>query len=240
MRGCVLPVPHSTAVSKGEEMNVFLFSYYFCPDSNISWPTLDTDLSRHFSFVPLPLFQFPNPYFALQSVAGRLLLCAQKPQECGRVTDHTPHTCWYFYEIGSVIFNPTCQQRKMTSSVVTILKIPCPFPRESEENCSCLWGKTKIQMSMCCSEMKLGGQSHCPQTQKPKVFIWQLSLILTVLLIWDWEWHMANVRELMVAGSAHLILIWDLYPWAVALGDMSGLNCVFWDFSIYIINNSSN
>lgn len=172
MKGCVLPVPHSTAVSKGEEMNVFLFSYYFCPDSNISWPTLDTDLSRHFSFVPLPLFQFPNPYFALQSVAGRLLLCAQKPQECGRVTDHTPHTCWYFYEIGSVIFNPTCQQRKMTSSVVTILKIPCPFPRESEENCSCLWGKTKIQMSMCCSEMKLGGQSHCPQTQKPKVFIW--------------------------------------------------------------------
>ena len=29
---------------------------------------------------PLPPFRFPNVYFGLQSVAGRLLLCAQKPQ----------------------------------------------------------------------------------------------------------------------------------------------------------------
>lgn len=172
MKACVLPVPHITAVLEGEEMHVFLFSYYFCSDSNVSWSTLDTDLSRLFCFFPLPPFQFPNLYFALQSVAGRLLLCAQKPQECGRVTDHTPHTCWYFYEIRSVIFNPSCQQRKMTSFVVIILKIPCWFQRESEENCSCLWGKSKFQMPMCCSEMMLGGQSHCPQTQKPKISIW--------------------------------------------------------------------
>lgn len=92
MKACVLPVPHITAILEGEEMNVFLFNYYFCSDSNVSWPTLDTDLSRHFCFVPLPLFQFSNLYFALQYVAGRLLPCAQKPQQCGRVTDHTPHT----------------------------------------------------------------------------------------------------------------------------------------------------
>lgn len=80
MRACVLPVLHITAILEGEEMNVFQFSYYFCSDSNVSWPTVATDLSRHFCFVSLPLFQFPKLYFAFQSVAGRLLLCAQKPQ----------------------------------------------------------------------------------------------------------------------------------------------------------------
>lgn len=128
MRGCVLPVPHSTAVSKGEEMNVFLFSYYFCPDSNISWPTLDTDLSRHFSFVPLPVFQFPNLYFALQSVAGRLLLCAQKPQECGRVTDHTHHThADIFMKSGQSFSIPLANRGRWRLLLLQFWKSPVPF-----------------------------------------------------------------------------------------------------------------
>lgn len=70
MRAWMLPVPHNTAILEGEEMNVFQFSYYFCFDSDVSWPTLDTDLSRHFCFVPLPLFQFLNLYFALHAAAA--------------------------------------------------------------------------------------------------------------------------------------------------------------------------
>lgn len=168
MRAYVLPVPHNTAVLEGEEMNVFLFSYYFCSDSNVSWSALDTDLSRHFCFVPLPPFQFPNLYFALQSVAGRLLLCAQKPQDCGRVTDHTPHTCWCFYEIRSVIFNPSCQKRKMTSCVVIILKSPVAFSVSQKRTVLVCGAKANFKCSCAAVRWSWVGNLTAPKHRSQK------------------------------------------------------------------------
>lgn len=61
-----------------------------------------------------------------------------------------------------------------------------------------------------------------------------------LLLIWDREVRQVNMNGLMVACSVQLIPSQYFYPHAVALGDVSVLNCVFWNLSIYIANNSSN
>lgn len=136
MRACALPVADTVSISEVKEMIIFLFAY-FCTDSatNTSWPHLDTDVSRLFCSAPCEILHLCTHESSLTFLVSQSVflftvcstqISAVSPETTMSASEEWQQTtacmCWYF---GMVIFKNSCWQKRVTSCVVIIHKIPC-------------------------------------------------------------------------------------------------------------------
>lgn len=93
-RACALPVPDTIAISEEKEMIIFLFIYFFCTGSatNVSWPRLDADLPRQFSFAPCEVLYLcmhgSSPTFLVSQPVFLFTVCSwQTTAVCPETTE---------------------------------------------------------------------------------------------------------------------------------------------------------